>query len=90
MKPLPCPFCGHEYRGKNFTRMGKADPFECPKCGAQGPFPAPASRPAGKPQSFYDEHTVKAWNRHSSARFRAVVIEGLKEETRYVEKRRKN
>lgn len=58
--PKPCPFCGVRYRGECITMKGKAERFECPNCGAMGPFPADQRR--GKAQSYYDKLTISAWN----------------------------
>lgn len=66
LKPKPCPFCGKQYKGKEMTMMGCASRFECPYCGAQGPFPLPKTLQAKfKPQEYYDNLTVAAWNQRA-------------------------
>lgn len=45
---------------------GRAEPFECPRCGALGPFPKdgkPGYQKAGQPQAYYDRLCLEAWNR---------------------------
>lgn len=64
MKAKPCPFCGRTYLGSEITQDGAARRFECPRCGALGPFPNSAkARIKGKPQKYYDKLTLEAWNR---------------------------
>lgn len=79
MKIKPCPFCGKSYRGKQITTAGSAARFECERCGALGPFPKWyvgkwKPQPIGKPQAFYDELTLSAWNRREPET--AVILKG--------------
>ncbi len=66
MKAKPCPFCGRIYTGKHITMLGKAEPFECPRCGAHGPLvDYKKNQVRGKPQKYYDKLTLEAWNRRA-------------------------
>jgi hypothetical protein len=62
----PCPFCGRQYRGKCVTMRGSAERFECPRCGALGPFPRAEGR-RGRGQAFYGRLTIEAWNRREDS-----------------------
>lgn len=69
--PLPCPFCGFRYRGSCFTTMGRAEKYECPDCGAEGPFPQdgkPGYQKAGQPQAYYDRLSIEARNRRAEVK----------------------
>lgn len=60
---LPCPFCGYRYRGLEITTCGFSERFECPNCGALGPFPSSKKGTANLKQAEYDRATIEAWNR---------------------------
>jgi len=68
MKLKPCPFCGNIYRGKFIASEYHADPMECPKCGARGPYLTMDERKAWKrARSYHAKNLVvaKAWNRRA-------------------------
>lgn len=57
---LPCPFCGKKYKGLNVTMHMETRKFECPFCGAEGPFPQNPKQ--FDKQKYFDIQTIKAWN----------------------------
>lgn len=63
MKLLPCPFCGKTYKGRYITYVDRAASFECPSCGAEGPYPDYKKNKPGKSQKYYDRLTIEAWNK---------------------------
>lgn len=64
VKLKPCPFCGKTYRGK-YICGPTPERFECPSCGAKGPFPDLSQwRDWMKPSSAA-RLTVAAWNRRA-------------------------
>lgn len=66
IKLKPCPFCGYQYKGTAISFNGKATPFDCPDCGAEGPYinmgKGNRNIKVGMPQKYYDELSAKAWN----------------------------
>jgi len=60
LKVLPCPFCGHQYKGNVFSHADYPSSFECPECGAEGPYP---EQPKNMKAKDYDYLCINAWNR---------------------------
>jgi Lar family restriction alleviation protein len=65
LKLKPCPFCGHQYKGKMIANHHGPSPFDCPSCGAEGPYLDHGKWKKAKTIRQKNRVCIEAWNRRA-------------------------